>query len=76
MKLYKDYTKESFSFLVSDTIIPSDYTNYTIYQLYHLDLGRIYNKMAVREKIKINNNKIHVFSKKAIFFAWASIFLT
>ena len=76
MKLYRDYTKESFSFLVSDTIIPSDYTNYTIYQLYNLDLGRIYNKMAVREKIKINNNKIHVFSKKAIFFALASIFLT
>ena len=24
MKLYKDYTKESFSFLVNNTILPSD----------------------------------------------------
>ena len=45
MKLYKDYTKEPFSFFMNDTILPSD-------------LGRIYYKMAVSRKSKTIDNKM------------------
>ena len=48
MKLYKDYTKEFFSFLVNDT---------TIHQIIHLQLGRTYYKMTVNEKIKTIEQK-------------------
>ena len=44
MKLYKNYTKDPFSFLMNDKILPSD-------------LGRIYYKMAVSRKSKTIDNK-------------------
>ena len=45
MRLFKDYTKEPYFFLVNDTTLSSD-------------LGRTYHKMTVSEKIKTINNKI------------------
>ena len=47
MKLYKNYTKEAYSFLLNDN--PS---------YIHEDLGRTYYKMNISEKIKAINNKI------------------
>ena len=43
MRLFKDYTKEPYFFLVNDTTLSSD-------------LGRTYPKMTVSEKIKTINN--------------------
>ena len=40
-KLYKDYTKEEFLFLMNDT---------TYHQIIHEDLGGTYYKMLVNEK--------------------------
>ena len=66
MKLYKDYTKEFFSFLVNDT---------TIHQIIHLHLGRTYYKMTVNEKIKTIEQKKaqHVLDRQtAKIFALSS----
>ena len=49
VKLFKDYAKGEFSFLVNDTTLPS-----IIYE----DLGRAYYKMTVPEKIKTIDQKI------------------
>ena len=49
MKLYKDYTKEPYSFLV---------TIQRCHQIIHYDLGRTYCKMTITEKIKTIDNKI------------------
>ena len=50
MKLYKDYTKETYSFLVNDTTLPS-------YNQLHFR-KKLLQKMAGAEKIKSINNKI------------------
>ena len=44
IKLYKDYFEKLFSYMVNDTILPSD-------------IGRAYYKMTISKKIKIINNK-------------------
>ena len=48
MKLFKEYTKESYSFLVNNTTLSSDNP---------LRFRKI-NKISIREKIKAINNKI------------------
>ena len=50
MKLYKDYTKEPFSFLVNDAILPSDNSLRFMKNLWQNDCS---------EKIKRINNKIN-----------------
>ena len=50
MKLYKDYTKETYSFLVNDTTLPS-------YNQLHFR-KKLLQKMTGAEKIKSINNKI------------------
>ena len=52
MKLYKEYTKESYSFLVNE----KDFL--LCHQIIHDDLGRTYYKISINEKIKTINNKI------------------
>ena len=49
MKLYKEYIKEPYSFLVNDTNISSEI---------HYDLGRTCYKIIIDEKIKAINNKV------------------
>ena len=49
MKLYNDYTKEPYLFLVNDTILSSDNS---------LQFRRTYYKMSISEKIKRFDNKI------------------
>ena len=49
MKLYKEYTKEPYSFLVNNT---------TLHQINHYDLGRTCYKMGLSEKIQALNNKV------------------
>ena len=49
MKLYKDYTKKPYSFLVNDTTLPSDNS---------LKFKKAYYKMTVSKKIKEIDNKI------------------
>ena len=49
MKLYKYYTKEPYSFFVSDTNFPL---------LFHEDIGRTYYRMIASEKTKIIENKM------------------
>ena len=51
MRLYKDYDKEPFSFLLNDI-------NKLYHQVIRQDLGRTYCKMSVSEKIKTIDNKI------------------
>ena len=48
MKLYKEHTKEPYSFFVNDITLSLD----------NLDLGRTYNKMSICEKIKAIDSKI------------------
>ena len=50
MKLYKDYTKETYSFLVNDTTLSS-------YNQLHFR-KKLLQKMTGAEKIKSINNKI------------------
>ena len=52
-KLYKDYTKEAYSFLANDTTLLSD----NPLQFRKNSLEKII-KMSIREKIKAINNKI------------------
>ena len=49
MKLYKEYAKEPYSFLMNDTTLPSDGP---------LRFRKNYYKMSVSEKIKTIDNKI------------------
>ena len=49
MKLYKDYIKEPYSFLLNDTTLSSDN---------QYNLVRTYYKISISEKIKAINNKI------------------
>ena len=49
MKLFKDYTHESYSFSLNDTILPSDN---------HFRFRKNLFKMTATEKIKTINNKI------------------
>ena len=49
MKLYKDYTKKPYSFLVNDTTLPSENP---------LRFGRTYYEISICERIKAINYKI------------------
>ena len=49
MKLYEEYTKESYAFLVNDTSLSSDNS---------LRLRKTYYKMSSGEKVKTIKNKI------------------
>ena len=49
MKLYKEYTKQAYSFLVSDKLY---------HQITQYNLGRAYYKLSISEKNKTIDNKI------------------
>ena len=53
MKLFKDYAKEPYSFLLK-VVLP-------YHQIIHYDLGRTYCKITVTEKFKAIDSKIEQY---------------